>query len=144
MTSDHISTHLAETTRTINYALTLLDGEPDAIAYFADIIAGFRESRLDLARQPHPPQQVCHQSRPVYDRTPHRLSSPTALECAPTSEHVVWIPQIVEQDPNLLAIPTGLSLNIETNVHSGLHLILDKARSGDPKTAKSVRTARWL
>jgi hypothetical protein len=63
MTFDRISDHLTEAARTLDYSLTWLHGDPDAIADIKDVIAGLRELRLEIEVQAHPPLTYRRSSR---------------------------------------------------------------------------------
>jgi hypothetical protein len=94
MTLDCISAHLAEATRTLDYSLTQLDGDPDANADVEDVIAGLRELRLEIEVQACPPPPACHQSSLAYGLTPLRPLSPTSSGSGNTNARVVWTHRI--------------------------------------------------
>src|SRR5690348_6034650 len=114
MTFDRISAHLAEATRTLDYSLTGLHGDPDAIADIEDVIAGLRELRLEIAVQAFPPQPACGHRRPQ-------------REAANMNARVVWAHRIVERDPNPLAIPPRPSPEPEAVIRFDLRLMLNEA-----------------
>jgi hypothetical protein len=125
MTFDRISAHLAEATRTLDYSLTQLDGDPNAIADIEDVIAGLRELRLEIEVQACPPPPACRQSSLVHGLVPYRPPSAAASGSGHRNARVVWTHQIVERDPNPLAIPPRPSPEPEAEFYSGLQHILN-------------------
>jgi len=142
MTFDRISALLAEATRTLDYSLTQLDGDPDATADIEDVIAGLRELRLEIEVQACPPLPACRQSSLAYSLRPRRPPSPAAPGSGHRNAPVVWTYQIVERDPTPLDIPLRPSPEPEAVIHFNLHLMLDKAIPAALEIADLVQTAR--
>ena len=129
MTFDRISAHLAQAICTLDYSLTCLHGDPDAIADIEDVIAGLRELRLEIEVRAHPPPPACRH------RPPHR-------EAGTMHAGVEWTHRIVERDPNPLAIPPRPSPKPEAVIHFDLRLVLNEALPAALEIAGPVQIAR--